>query len=89
MKNCATQPAPTGDIYRHMWLLKSMSSAVGVDLQTLDEKIMHSTMILPNPIKRSKWHPLPVISIATTILLIILASLTYNDARVFKTHTHL
>lgn len=32
MKNCATQPAPTGDIYRHMWLLKSMSSAVGVDL---------------------------------------------------------
>ncbi|NRB19545.1 MAG: hypothetical protein HRU33_18790 [Rhodobacteraceae bacterium] len=32
MKDWATQPAPTGGIYRHLWLLKTMSNAVGVDL---------------------------------------------------------
>ena len=32
MKDSATQSAPSGDIYRHMWLLKTMLASVGVDL---------------------------------------------------------
>ena len=32
MKDLAAQSAPAGDIYRHMWLLKTMLASVGVDL---------------------------------------------------------
>ncbi len=32
MKDWTTQPVSTGGIYRHLWLLKTMSATVGVDL---------------------------------------------------------
>lgn len=32
MKDGSKTPLPSGDIYRHMWLMKSVSAAIGVDL---------------------------------------------------------
>ena len=44
MKDLALQSAPTGDIYRHMWLLKTMLASVGVDLgQALAEGTLDVT----------------------------------------------
>jgi len=32
MKDGHVKPAPVGDLYRHMWLTKAVSEAVGVNL---------------------------------------------------------